>query len=431
MLNMVGVGPFLTVPLVIGAMGGPQAMIGWAAGALIALCDGLVWAELGAALPRSGGSYAYLLEGYGPATWGRLFSFLFLAQTVIAAPLTAASGAVGFAEYAGYLVPALSYGQSKAIAVAVCALSTWLLFRNIQAIGKISTLLTGLLLGTMGWIIVSGATHFNSKLAFDFPPQAFHLSNQFFLGLGAATLIAMYDYSGYFNVCLIGSEIKDPGRNIPRCILLSIVLLGACYTAMSLSIIGVLPWREVVQSQAVVSDFAQRVSGPIAARSMTILVLVAAFASVYTVLLGYSRVPHAAAVDGAFFSAFAKVHPTRHFPTFSVLALGAASAVACFFALATLIKALLVVQIMTQFVTQCLAVILIRQRRPDIQRPFSMWLYPVPALIASLGWIFILVSSGPWYVAAGLGFIAVAAVAFLYRAHRHRQWPRRILPSAV
>ncbi len=423
MLNMVGVGPFLTVPLVIGAMGGPQAMIGWAVGALIALCDGLVWAELGAALPRSGGSYAYLLEAYGPRKWGQLLSFLFLSQTLLAAPLTAASGAVGFADYSGYLIPSLSSTQSKSIAVAVCVLSTWLLFRNIQAIGKVSMLLTVLLLGTMGWIIVAGAIHFDAKLAFDFPPQAFHLSSKFFLGLGAATLIAMYDYSGYFNVCLIGSEVKNPSRNIPRCILLSIILLGVCYAAMSLSIIGVLPWREVVQSQAVVSDFAARVSGPTAARAMTVLVLIAAFGSVYTVLLGYSRVPYAAAIHGAFFSVFAKVHRTRHFPAFSVLALGTASAAACFFALGTLVKALLVVQIMTQFVTQCIAVILIRERRPDIKRPFSMWLYPVPALIASLGWIFILVSSGVGYVMAGFGFIAVTVAAFLLRARKHSEWP--------
>src|SRR4051812_6982924 len=250
-LNMVGIGPFVTIPLVIGAMGGPQAMIGWVAGALLALCDGLVWAELGAALPHSGGSYRYLREAYGPGRWGRLMSFLFLGQTIISAPLTAASGGVGFAEYATYLLPSLSYWQARAIAIAVCLLATFLLYRNIRAIGQVSMVLTAALVATMGWIILAGATHFQARLAFDFPPAAFHLSREFFLGLGSAPLLAMYDYSGYFNVCLIGAEVKNPSRNIPRCILLSIVLLGFCYAAMSVSIIGVLPWREAAQSRAV------------------------------------------------------------------------------------------------------------------------------------------------------------------------------------
>ncbi|MFL6464811.1 MAG: APC family permease [Bryobacteraceae bacterium] len=422
-LNMVGIGPFVTIPLVIGAMGGPQAIMGWAAGALIALCDGLVWAELGAALPHAGGSYRYLREAYGPATWGRFMSFLFLGQTIISAPLTAASGGVGFAEYATYLLPSLSYWQARAIAIAVCLLATFLLYRNIRAIGQVSMVLTAALVATMGWIILAGATHFQARLAFDFPPAAFHLSREFFLGLGSATLLAMYDYSGYFNVCLIGAEVKNPSRNIPRCILLSIVLLGFCYAAMSVSIIGVLPWREVAQSRAVVSDFVQRISGPGAARLMTILILVAAFGSVYSVLLGYSRVPYAAAIDGQFFSVFARVHRTKRFPSFSVLAMGIASAVACLLSLGALIKSLIVLQILTQFMAQCVGVILIRRYRPDIPRPFSMWLYPLPTAIALLGWIFILTSSGIPYVVAGLASVAFGFAVFLAWTRRCREWP--------
>jgi amino acid transporter len=422
-LNMVGIGPFVTIPLVISAMGGPQALLGWAAGALIAVCDGLVWAELGASLPYSGGSYSYLREAYGPATWGRFMSFLFLGQILIAAPLTAASGAVGFAEYASYLLPALSPPQARAMAVSVCLLATFLLYRNIQAIGRISVVLTAVLIGTMGWIIMAGAAHFQAKLAFDFPPTAFHLSRSFFLGLGSAALLAMYDYSGYFNVCLIGAEVKHPSRIIPRCILLSIVLLGCCYAAMSVSIIGVLPWREAAQSKTVVSDFIQRLSGPGAARLMTALILVAAFGSVYSVLLGYSRVPYAAALDGQFFSLFARVHRVKQFPSFSVLAMGLASAVACLLSLEALIKALIVIQIMTQFLAQCVGLLLIRRYRADIPRPFSMWLYPWPALIASLGWLFILASSGINYITAGLASVVLGFAVFLLWARRRREWP--------
>jgi len=423
LLNMVGIGPFVTIPLVLGAMGGPQAIIGWVAGAILALCDGLVWAELGAALPESGGSYRYLREAYGPATWGRFMSFLFLAQTIIVAPLMAASGGVGFAEYATYLAPSLSVWQTRAIAVGVCLLATFLLYRNIRAIGQVSMILTAALVGTMGWIIIAGAAHFQARLAFDFPPAAFHLSRSFFLGLGAATLLTMYDYSGYFNVCLIGAEVKDPGRNIPRCILLSIILLGFCYTAMSVSMIGVLPWREAMQSKAVASDFVQRISGPGAARLMTVLVLIAAFGSVYTVLLGYSRVPYAAAMDGQFFSLFARVHRTKHFPSFSVLAMGIASAVACLLSLSALIKSLIVLQILTQFMAQCVGLVLIRRYRPDIPRPFTMWLYPLPAVVALLGWLFVLVSSGITYIMAGLASVALGFAIYLAWARKRREWP--------
>ena len=142
-------------------------------------------------------------------------SFLFLAQVIVAAPLTAASGGVGFAEYATFLVPSLTYWQGRGIAVAVCLLATFLLYRNIREVGKISVVLTVALVATMAWIIAAGAANFHSALAFDFPAGAFHLSKSFFLGLGSATLIAMYDFSGYFNVCLIGAEVERPARNIP------------------------------------------------------------------------------------------------------------------------------------------------------------------------------------------------------------------------
>lgn len=425
---MVGIGPFLTIPLVIGAMGGPQAMLGWAAGALLALCDGLVWAEFGAAFPQSGGSYIYLREAYGRKNWGQLMSFLFLVQVIVAAPLTAASGAVGFAEYFTFLRPSLSYWQGRGLAMAVCVLATILLYRNIQQIAKVSFFLITLLLGSIGWIIVSGATHFHPSLAFDFPSGAFHLSREFFLGLGAATLIAMYDYSGYFNVCLIGAEVKEPHRNIPRCILLSIAFLGVCYAAMSVSIIGVIPWRIAMKSRAIVSDFALQVAGPNAAQWITALILVAAFASVYAVLLGYSRVPYAAAVDGHFFSAFSRLHPTKNFPSFSVLAIGFASALACLLPLDSLIKSLLVIQIATQFIAQCAGLLLLHRVKPKSNWPFLMKLYPFPVLIALCGWSFILASSGTIYIAAAVASVALGVLAFLIRTKVRGDWP--FLPSS-
>jgi amino acid transporter len=268
MIDMIGVGPFITIPLIVSAAGGPQAMLGWILGAVFALCDGLVWAELGAAMPGAGGSYRYLKEIYGPRTLGRLLSFLFIWQLSFSAPLSVASGCIGLAHYAGYLWPGLDRTLMEHtlhagvpvlgaldvrlvlmpgtfVAIATCALVVFLLYRRITAIGKLSEFLWVGVALTVAWIIVAGLTHFSAARAFDFPPGAFHPSNAFFTGMGAAMLIATYDYWGYYNVCFLGAEIKDPGRTIPRALILSIFIVAIIYIVMNIAVLGVLPWREL------------------------------------------------------------------------------------------------------------------------------------------------------------------------------------------
>jgi amino acid transporter len=412
MLNMVGIGPFITIPLILGAMGGQQALLGWVCGAIIALADGLVWAELGAAMPDTGGSYEYLQQAFAPLGIGRLMGFLFLWQVMLAAPLTAASGGVGFADYTRYLMPSLSPAGGKMVAMGVCLLATFLLYRDIKSIGKISNVLWAGLMLAIGIILWGGARHFNAAVAFNFPPHAFALTPAFFNGLGAAALLSMYDYSGYFNVCLIGGEVQNPTRTIPRVVVLSIVILTVLYLAMSLSIIGVVPWQQAVHSSAIISDYMEHLYGVHAASLMTVLILWVAFASVFCVLLGYTRVPYAAAVEGHFFAPFAKLHPTRNFPAFSVLFFGVASALMCLFPLDALIKELLVIQIVTWFAAQCVGVVLIRRLRQEIARPFKMPLYPLPVIIALLGWLFIFGTSGWPYVVSALALVLFGVVAF-------------------
>lgn len=423
MLQMVGVGPFLTIPLILATMHGPQALGAWVLGGLIAACDGLVWAELGAAMPGTGGSYEYLQQAFGSQSVGRLMGFLFLWQVMLSAPLTAASGGIGFADYARYLFPSMTNLEHKLVAVSVCLAATLLLYRNIRSIGRISTILWVGLMLTMFVIIWGGAWHFRPEVAFHFPPGAFHLSKTFFVGLGGATLISMYDYSGYFTVCLIGGEIKQPATTIPRSILLSIGVVALLYVAMSLSIIGVVPWQEAIHSQAIVSDFMERLYGTTAASAMTVMILWVAFASVFCVLLGYTRVPFAAACEGRFFSVFARVHPTQHFPAFSVIFLGVLSAAACMLTLEQLIKELIILQILTQFAAQCISVILIRRLRKNIQRPFSMPFYPLPVIIALGGWLYILLSSETPYQLTGVALLAFGVLSYLWRAKRLAEWP--------
>ena len=286
-------------------------------------------------------------------------------------------------------------------------------------------------MGTIAWIIFAGLTHFNPAQAFSFPPGAFTLSRNFFNGLGGAMLIAAYDYWGYYNVCFLGDEIKDPGRTIPRALLLSILLVACLYVVMNISILAVVPWQDMVRSGKsnsslyVVSVFMQRIYGTWAARLVTGLIMWTAFASVFSLMLGYSRVPYAAALDGNYFKAFARVHPKYRFPHVSLLALGLVAAAFCFLRLADVIAALVVIRIMLQFLIQAIGVIVLRIRRPDIPRPFRMWLYPLPALLASLGFLFVLIKRpNPLkeirYAAV---ILIVGLVIYLIRAWRSREWP--------
>jgi len=454
MIDMIGVGPFITMPLILSAMGGPQAMLGWIVGALFAVCDGLVWAELGAAMPGSGGSYQYLREIYGPQKMGRLISFLFIWQLSFSAPLSIATGCIGLAGYAAYYWPGLETVYSShtaavhipwagplqiswivtpgtALAIGVCGLAVLMLYRRIALIGKLTKMLWVCVMGTIGWIIIAGLTHFNTAQAFDFQAGAFTLSRGFFTGLGGAMLISTYDYWGYYNVCFLGDEIKDPGRNIPRAILLSIAIVACLYLLMNLCILAVVPWREIVQGGPqggalyVVSVFMQRIYGLWAARLVTGLVMLTAFASVFSLMLGYSRVPYAAARDGNYFRAFAKVHPAHRFPYVSLLSLGAVAAACCFLRLKDAIAALVVIRILLQFLVQAVGVIVLRVRRPEMARPFRMWLYPLPAVVAIAGFLFILFNreNALKEVRYAIAILLVGLAIYMVRAWRGHEWP--------
>ncbi len=423
MLEMIGVGPFITIPLILATMNGPQAMIGWLLGALVAICDGLVWAELGAAMPGTGGPYRYLSEAYGPKRLGRLMSFLFIWETVCLAPLSIGAGAVGFAQYTKFLWPNMNWWEGKVVAVAVCALITMLLYRDIKSVGRLSIVLWIVVIFTALGVTAAGIAHFQLSRVLDFPPGAFTLSRSFFVGLGGATLLAMYDYGGYNNACFFAGEIRRPEYVIPRSILISLMVVAALYLTMNVAIIGVIPWREAMHSTFIVSDLMQRVYGSMVAKIMTAFVLFTTFASLFAVLLGYSRVPYAAAVDGRFFSIFGRLHPTRNFPWVSLVFIGVTSGAASLLNLSDLITALVVIQVLVQFMAQVVAVTMIRRYRPDIQRPFQMWFYPVTSVIAFAGWAFILAASGLKFILWGVALIIVGVGAYLWRARVKSEWP--------
>src|ERR1017187_1383021 len=340
MSNMVGVGPFVTIPLLIGAMGGPQCLLGWAVGTVLALCDGLVWAELAAAMPGEGGSYLYLREAFRRTRLGTLLPFLFIWQFIFSGPLEIASGYIGFAQY-------LSYLRS-----------------GIQSVGRLTVVLWIGMLATVAWIVAAGFAHFDARRAFDFPPHAFAISPAFMAGLGGATLIAMYNFLGYYGICFVGGEVRRPERTMPRSIVLSVLLVGAMYALMTIAIMAVVPWREAAQSKFVAARFMETLYGPWARRAVTVLILWSAVASVFALLLAYSRVPYAAALDGYFWKPFARLHPKGDFPHVSLLVIGALAIAGGMLSLDWVVSAILTARILIQFIGQIAAVEVLRKSRP-------------------------------------------------------------------
>lgn len=422
MTDMVGIGPFVVLSVVVETMQGPWFLYAWIAGALLSFADAMIWSQFGATYPLAGGSYNFLKEGYGPR-WGKLMSFLFVWQTMIQAPLVIASAAIGFSQYAGFLLP-LNEWQAKALSGVIVVLIVILLYRKTEAIGKISVLLWVGVLITMAWIIGGGMFHGNFLQPVRNINQGLSFNHAFAAALGFASVKTVYSYLGYYNVCHLGGEIVQPQRNIPRSMFISIAGIAILYLLMNISVASVLPLNQIRGSKFVVSEFVQALSGSTAAHIATGLILWVAFASVFSATLGYSRIPYAAATDGAFFKIFARLHPTKHFPHISLLVLGSVAFVfSLLFRLRDVIDAILAMRILIQFIGQGVGLILLVRKKGRQHFAWRMPLYPIPAIIAILIWGYIFFSTGTKMMIGGLVVIALGAVAYLLKSWRNRKWP--------
>ena len=444
MLEMIGVGPFITLPLVIAAAGFRLSVWAWILGAVVAVADGLVWAELGAAFPRAGGSYAFLREIYGPQRAGNWLSFLYVWQLSFTAPLSIASGCIGLSSFLAWFIPGLDGSPLPALpvlhyanlaAAAACLMVTALLYRNLSQVTRLAWVLFVGVLTAIAGVIVSGFSHAAATGGWHMPgspsqPLALALG-----GLAQATLITTYDYWGYYNITFLGSEVRRPERTIPRAILLSVLFVSAFYVAMNMAALPSLRDAAAHAAQSasqaatvrrqLVAQIAQSAVGAWAGRVMAALIIWTAFASVFSLLLGYSRVPYAAARDGNYFRYLAAIHPRHAIPHRSLVALGIVASAFCFFSLQQVITMLVVTRILLQFFLQHAGVILLRMQRPQLERPFRMPLYPLPPLVAVGGFIFMLVNRshalGGLAVAAGIG--VSGTLIYLFRARRFGQWP--------
>jgi amino acid transporter len=446
MLEMIGVGPFITLPLVIAAAGYRLSVWAWVLGAVIAVADGLVWAELGAAFPRAGGSYAFIREIYSPQRAGNWLSFLYVWQVSFTAPLAIASGCIGLSSFLAWFWPELDRAPLAALpsvhftnfaAAAACLLVTALLYRNLSSITRLAWVLFAGVLAAIAGVIVSGFAH-----GWQMPTSPVLSLPTALGGLAQATLLTTYCYWGYYNICFLGGEVSRPERTIPRAILLSVLFVASFYVLMNLASLPAMrdfgrdAAAHVSAGEAVrlqlVADIAKSAFGNIAGRLMATLIIWTAFGSVFSLQLGYSRVPYAAARDGNYFRFLTALHPRHNIPHRSLVVLGLVAALFCFFSLQQVITMLVITRILLQFFLQHVGVILLRFQRPDLMRPFKMPLYPLPPLIAIAGFLFMLMDPRRSHEKGGntlLGLGVATAIAlsgtliYLIRARRFGQWP--------
>ena len=428
MTQMCGIGPFVTIPAMVATMGGPQAMFGWIIGAIIALADGLIWAELGAAMPGAGGTYLYLREAFQYRT-GRLMPFLFAWSAVLFIPLIMSTGIIGLVQYLGYLVPGVvdengTTGLGHVIGIGVVVLIVLALFRKIGQISKLTTVLFGVMLFAVLAVIVAAFSHFSGSQAFDFTPGAFSFSGgAFWAGLGAGLIIAIYDYLGYNTTAYLGAEVKNPGKTLPRSIIFSILGIMSLYFVMQVGVLGSVPIEQIKSATSVASLVLEQAWGISAAKVFTVFIVIAAVGSVFAGLLGGSRVPFEAARDKLFLPVFARLHPKLHLPTAGVLTMGVITAIGSLFTLTDVINAAVATLVIIQSVAQVAAIVVLRRRQPNLLRPYRQWLYPVPTIIALAGWLYIYYSASWLSMGLSIGWIVIGILAFLGYAKAEHTWP--------
>jgi fructoselysine transporter len=444
MAQMCGIGPFVTIPLMVAAFGGPQATIGWIAGAILALADGLLWAELGASLPGSGGTYVYLREAFQYRT-GRLMPFLFIWTAMLFIPLIMSTGIQGMVQYLQYLWPSMATSQGDVVGIGLTALLVVMLWRRVENIGRLTVGMWAAMIVCVCAVILASFTHFHAAQAFTWPHGAFApLHGSFWIGFAAGLTVGVFDYLGYNTTAYLGAEIKDPGRVMPRSIVISIGAIAGIYLIMQIGVLGVVPWHDMlnpnsIDSTSIGAAVLQQTWGKGAAQVVTVLVLITAFASVFTGLLGGSRVPFDAARDGMFFRSFSRLHRKHEFPTVGLLVMGVMTALSFLFArhigssathppLSVLISLLTTVMVIVQSIAQIAAASVLRKRQPSLARPYKMILYPLPSIVAGLGWATIYLwadkaNPGVHPIEWSLAWLALGCVAFLVWARREHSWP--------
>jgi amino acid transporter len=446
---VVGLGVFVTIPMMLKEMPGPGVLLAWVAAGVLILADGLIWSELAASIPGSGGSYLYLLEAYGKQRWGRLMAFLFVWQFMLSGPLEIASGLIAIAQVAKEIDPhwarfdkdnsaeevigswgdnqelKVTFGPSRLAIMVIGVGLIVMLYRRITILARLTVMFWVCVLAAIAWILVEGWLRFDPGIAFKGPsePQAIDLS------IGKAMAWAVYAYIGYYSICYMGDEVRDPGRTIPRSIIFTCALVCLLFVGLHLAFLGTVPWQTIPRKQedidnySLAADFMRRIHGEWAVILVSLLLIVSSIGSAFAALLSYSRIPYGAARHGHFFSIFGRVHARHHIPHLALLLVGGLTISLCFFDLGSVITALIVTRVLQQFIGQVIGVMLLRHTQPDRPRPYRIFLYPLPCVAALIGWVFLYYCADVPFMVLGLATLGAGVLVFLIWSWWTARWP--------
>jgi APA family basic amino acid/polyamine antiporter len=359
-----------------GVPGSGLMILVWIVGGLVSLLGALSIAELGAAYPEAGGQYAYLREAYGPV-WAFLYGW---ANFLVINPASIAAIAVGFATYVGFFVP-VSAGAVKAIALASIAGLTLLNCLGVRLGATTQNVLTFLKMGALGALILTAFVLPGGSAANFHPLWPAGAVGGWIRPFGVAMIGVLWAYDGWLETTYVGSEIKDPGKNLPRSIILSTVIVIAFYVLASVAYSYVLSPARMAGLTLVASDAAQVTMGALGAGFVAAAILVSTLGANNGIVLTAARIPYAMARGGLFFRSQGIVSPRFATPVVALVTQGVISAA---LTLSGQYDQLFTYVVFAQFVFYalgCGAVMRLRRKAPDIPRPYRTWGYPLTPLV--------------------------------------------------
>src|SRR5271170_262613 len=428
--DTIGTGIFLVTSDMARAVGSVKLVFAaWLIGGLIVLFGAFCYAELGAAFPKAGGPYVYLSRGLSPL-WGFLFGWM---SSFLERPVAMATLAAGFLRFVGFLFPVVAtplftwhiawrFGSydytctaAQPLAAAVVVAVTAINYLSVRIGGSIQVLLTSLKIGTILLIVVAGAL-FAKQHAI----VATSLTTPLGLGTIGAVLTAlvpaMWAYNGFNDLGDLGEEILQPEKNIPRAIILGLLTVCGLYLLANVVYFHVLPLPELARSHHLASDVVQSLAGSRGAIWLTMAMAVSALGALHVVVLTGARIPYAMARDGAFFQFAARLHPTFHTPSGSLLFLGSIAALLALSGTYEELYSLFVFAVWIFFALTALALFRLRKKEPRLTRPYRAWGYPWTPFIFLVTAIALTVNL--WMmrpVRSSLGLLVIlAGVPFFY-----------------
>lgn len=386
--TVIGSGIFRVPQTMINSVGTVQMVfLVWVVGGALSLAGALTYAELAAAMPGAGGEYVYLTEAWGPV-WGFLYSWT---QMWVAKSGSIATLATAFFEYTAHFIPQferiwfvlgpfpIKYGQIFAL-VLILVLGLVNYF-GVRFGGGVQVAMTAIKVGLIAFVILAGILYAHPATASAAPPNVPPLAT----GFVAALVAALWAYDGWNNVGMVASEVRNPSRNLPLSLILGTSLVIGIYILANWAYFRVLTPAEVGAHKLVAAEMMQRIQGPAGAALVSIAAMISIFAALNGSILTGARVPYAAARDGLFFAAAARVHPVFRTPGVSILMM---SGWAALLVLSGKYDDLFNFVIFGSWILYAMAaasVFVLRRKRPDLVRPYKTLGYPVVPILFLIG----------------------------------------------